>query len=291
MVPPKTWLAIPALALVCAGIGVAAREPVDVVIAIAALAAAIAAAVRAMVGPSLAVAIAAGASALLGCLSVLELPLAEPARVALACAAALFAIAELVRPLTAKSSPWPAVGGALVASVLDPSFVVLAPITGIRLVTGPWARPRWAFAVPALGILGTALAVFAATRTGGVFADLWTVWAARPPLASTPLAALVATGDLLGPVTAVVAAAGLAVCVVRGRLAAAATLGVLAGGLAVDLATASPGAATSVIAALGAGVGVARFAALVHWPAGQACVGAAVGFMLVVAPAWTLALG
>jgi hypothetical protein len=290
VVPAKTWLVIPALALACIGLGILAGQPVHAAVALGALAAALAAAVRAFAGPSLAAAVAATAAALVGVLAVLELPAADVMRAAIAGAAAMFAIAELARPLPPGASPWPALGASLVAGVLDPSYVVLLPVAGVRLITGPWSRPRWSLAVPAAGALVVALAVLAAVLRDGALAELWRLWADRasPPIG--PLAVLAASGDVLGPITTFVACAGLAGCALRGRIAGSAALGALGGALAVDLVAGSPGAATLIVAALGAGAGIARFAGLIRWPAGQTCAGAAVGFMLVVAPAWTLAL-
>jgi hypothetical protein len=290
VVPSKTWLAIPALAIVCAAIVAIARQPAEVAIAAGALAAAIAAAVRAFAGPSVAVAVAGGAAALLGVLAVLDLALPDVARAALACAAALFAIGELARPLPPDASPWPALGAAGLASLLDPAFCVLAPVAGVRLVTGPWSVPRWAYAIPAAGVIVVVIGVLVVTLRHGAFADLWSTWVGRPAHAREPLVQLVATGEVIGPIGVVVAVAGLGLCGVRGRLAATATLGATASALLVDLAAGSTGAATVACAALGTGMGISRFAALVRWPTGQAFVGGTVGFMLVVAPAWTLAM-
>ncbi|HEY5948687.1 MAG TPA: hypothetical protein VIV40_24515 [Kofleriaceae bacterium] len=288
MVPSKTWLAIPIMAIACAALAFALREPPTAAIAIGALAAAAAAAVRAFAGSSLAAATTAGAAALLVALGVLDLapPMLahELPRAALAAGAALFAIAELARPLPVDASPLPAIGAALVAGVLDPAYVALFAIAGVRLLLGPWSRPRWAVIVPVIGTLAIGIAVLAACATSGVFADLWHVWAARSGTA-TPLALLAQAGDTLGPIAALAALAGLAVCSSRGRYAAAATIAVTAGALGVDLACRSLGAATIAIAGVGAGVGVARLAATVRWPTGQTFVGATAGFLIVVAPA------
>jgi hypothetical protein len=221
---------------------------------------------------------------------MLELGVPDLARASLACAAGLFAIGELVRPLPPGASPWPALGAALLAGVLDPSFTPLMPIAGVRLITGPWSLPRWTFVVPLLGTLVLALAVLTTLMHEHALADLWTLWAARDVTGIAPLEMLATTGDLLGPVTAVVAVAGLAVCAMRGVLAATAVGGVLVAALGLDLVAGSTGSATLVCAALGAGSGIARFAALIRWPVGQTFVGAAVGAMLVVAPVWTLAM-
>jgi hypothetical protein len=290
VVPTKTWLAIPVLAIACAGLALAVRQPVEVALAAAALGAALPASVRAFAGPSLAVAVAGAAAGLVGVLGVLELPLADVARAALACAAGLFAIGELVRPLPPGASPWPALGAAALAATLDPSFAALLPVAGVRLITGPWSLPRWTLAAPLLGALVVALAAVTVVVRSGWLGDLWRLWAARDVTGSVPLATLAETGDLLGPVTTVVAAEGLYVCARRGLLAAASVIGALGGAIGVDLVAGSTGAATIVCAALGAGTGVARFAALIRWPVGQAFVGAAVGAMLVVAPVWTLAM-
>ena len=59
--------------------------------------------------------------------------------------------------------------------------------------------------------------------------------------------------------------------------------------IAVDLVTGALGTATPIAAALGAGVAITRLTTMVRWPAGQAFVGGAVGFMLVVAPALAFA--
>lgn len=284
MVSPKTWLAIPLVAIACAGLAFGLGQQPHDAIAIGALAAATAAAVRAFAGPSLAAATTASAAALLVALGVLELHAPETWRGTLAAAAALFAIAELARPLPVDASPLPAIGGALVASVLDPGYVALLAIAGIRLLLGPWARPRWAVCVPIAGTLAIGIAVLAACAQAGIFAELWTAWAARAGT-QTPLALLVDAGDTLGPIAVVAAVAGLAVCATRGRYAAAAILAVAAGTAAVDLTCGVLGAGTLAVAAVGAGVGLARLAAIVRWPTGQTFVGATAGFLVVVAPA------
>lgn len=272
------------MAVACAAVAFALREPPQAVIAIGALAAAAAAAVRAFAGPSVATATSAGAAAMLVAFGVLDVPGLDTTRVALAGAAALFAIAELARPLPVDASPWPAIGGAVVAGVLDPSYVALLVIAGVRFVLGPWSRPRGSVIVPLAGTLAIGLALLAASAQSGVFAELWRMWAARPGTAS-PLELLAQAGDTLGPIAAVAALAGLAVCAVRGRYAAAATISVAVAGALVDLSLGTLGAAPIVIAGVAAGVGVARFAAFIHWPTGQAFLGATASFLIVVAPA------
>ncbi|HEX5060271.1 MAG TPA: hypothetical protein VFV99_12975 [Kofleriaceae bacterium] len=284
MVPPKTWLAIPIMAIACAAVAALLGEQPSAAVAIGALAAAAAAAVRAFAGASVAAATTASAAALLVALGVLDLPHFDVPRATLAAAAALFAIAELARPLPVDASPLPAIGAALLAGVLDPAYVALLAIAGIRLLTGPWSRPRWTVLVPIVGMLAIGIAVLAACAERGVFAELWHTWAARTGT-HAPLTVLTQAADTLGPIATIAALAGLAVCALRGRYAAAATLAVAIGAVAVDLAVGSLGAATLAIAAVGAGVGLARLAATVRWPTAQTFVGATAGFLVVVAAA------
>jgi hypothetical protein len=288
VVSAKTWLAIPIMAVACAGLtlalGRSSIEAPHVAIAIGALAAAAAACVRAFAGPSLAAAMTASAAAALAVLAVLDTTDIDVARAALAGAAALFAIAELARPLPVDASPLPAIGGAVVACALDPSYVALPLLAGTRLVLGPWARPRWSIVVPLAGTLAIGLALLAAAAERGIFAELWVAWAGQPR--GTPaLDLLVQAGDTLGPIATVAALAGLVVCALRGRYAAAASLVVAATAIAVALSLGTLGAAPLVVAALAAGVGLARLAATVRWPTGQTFVGATAGFLIVVAPA------
>ncbi|HEY5924008.1 MAG TPA: hypothetical protein VIV11_20150 [Kofleriaceae bacterium] len=284
MAPPKTWLAIPVMAIACAGLALLLREQPPAALAIGALAAATAAAVRAFAGTSGAAATTAGAAALLVALAVLELGAPDVTRDALAAAAALFAIAELARPLPVDASPLPAIGAALVAGALDPSYVALLAIAGVRLLLGPWMRPRWALVVPIAGVLVIGIALLAALARGGLFAELWHAWVARGGDAA-PLELLARAGDTLGPIATIAALAGLGVCTLRGRYAAAACISVAAGAIAVDLTSGVLGIATLAIAAVGTGVGLARLAAIVRWPTGQTFVGATAGFLIVVAPA------
>lgn len=285
MAAPKTWLAIPAVAVACAGAAAALRQTPEVIVGTGALGAALAAVVRAFAGASVAAAVAGIAAALLGVAAVLDGHALELARASLAAAAAMFAIAELVRPMPPDESPLPSIGAALLAGVLDPSYIALVPITGWRFVRGPWSRPRGSIALPIVGALGCLLAIGCAIAPSGVLADLWATWSAREGAAMSPLDVLAAAGDVLGPVTAVAALAGLGVCVMRGRYAAASVTAVMAGAIAVDLATGTLGAALPSMAALGAGMAIARLTGMVRWPTGQAFVAAATGFIMVVAPA------
>jgi len=294
---PKTWISIPVVAVLCAGATAAlglrmggTPDP-EVVAAIGLLAAALAAAVRAFAGPSLAAAVAGAAAAILATLMVLELPHVVLSRDALAAAAAMFSICELVRPMPPDESPLPSVGAAVLACMLDPSFVALVPITGWRYVRGPWPRPRGAVALPILGALACVLAIVAAVVPTAFLHDVWTAWTQRDGVAHAPLTVIHGTGDLLGPLTAVAALVGLDVCMTRGKLAIISVSVITLGAVAVDLALGSVGAAVPAIAALGVGVAIARLTAMIRWPAGQAFVGAAAGFMIVFTPALSIVLG
>lgn len=287
---PRTWLAIPAVAVACAGVAAglgwrAGRLDPEVIGATGLLAAALAAAVRAFAGPSLAAAVAGVAAALLGTLTTLELSHLVMARAELASAAAMFAICELVRPMPPEESPLPSVGAAIVAGILDPSFIALVPITTWRYVRGPWSIPRGALALPFAGALACVLAIVAAAVPSRLLGELWTAWTQRDAAAHDPLGVVAAIGDVLGPLTAVAALAGLGVCATRGRLAVTSVCAITVGALAVDLACGSAGAALPAIAALGTGVAISRLTAMIRWPAGQAFVGGTAGFMMVVAPA------
>lgn len=282
MVHPRTWLAIPALAVACGGLALALRSAPLPAVAIAALAAAIAATVRALSGTSIAAALAGGAAALLATFCVLDLRDLELARAALASAAAMFAVSELARP--SPTSALPAIGSALAAAALDPSFVVLIAITGVWFVRGPWPRPRWAIAVPVLGAIATVIALAAALTRVGVFADLWSLWAGRSGNAGA-LAIVVQLADTLGPLGAVAGLAGIGVCMTRGRFAAAAMIAAVVGALATDLACGALGAAAPTIAAVTTGIAIGRLAATIESPLAQPFVGAVTGFLIVVGPA------
>lgn len=253
-------------------------------LAIGALGAAICAAVRAFAGSSLAASITAASAALLGVLGLLDASGFDVARAALTGAAAMFAISELAR-LTPAKSPYPAIGAAIVAAVLDPSFVGLVAIAGVRFVVGPWSRPRWAALVPALGVIAIMLAIVAGFAHHGLLSSLWIAWTGGPPHAASPSHVALVIGDALGPLTAVAAIAGLGICIGRGRIAAASVVAIAIGVGAVALRDGTLAPGTLVLAALAAGVGLGRLAAMVRWPAGQTLVGATASFIVLVAPA------
>jgi hypothetical protein len=187
-------------------------------------------------------------------------------------------------------SPLPAVGASLLAGVLDPSYIALPAIAGIRFLRGPWPQPRGSVALPIAGILGIGLAILAALAKGGMFADLWLAWSDRAQAHASIPDVLVRAGDVLGPLAAVAAVAGIAHCASRGMFSASSVVGVAAGAIAVDLVTGQLGTATPIAAALGGGVAISRLTAMIRWPTGQAFASGAVGFMLVVAPALALAV-
>jgi hypothetical protein len=98
-------------------------------------------------------------------------------------------------------------------------------------------------------------------------------------------------GDALGPLAIVGGLAGLASCAFAGRSGAVAVLGIALGAVAVTARTGALAPSLIEVAALACGVAIARLAALVRHPVGQACTGAAAAFVVVAAPAWTLVLG
>ena len=273
----RSWLAVPFAGVVCAALALASRSPGEAA-AIGVAGAALAAAVRAFAGPSAAAAAAAVIGAMIGAFALLEMP-GLLVRAPLACAAAAFAIGELVRPAPPGASPWPAVGAAVVAAVLDPSFTVLVAISGWKASRAAWAR--YVLAVPAAGVLATALAVIAALR----WPQLWTLWTGHAPHALDPLHAGALLGDALGPIAAVAALAGIAIAASRGRYALASILGVTLASIAVAVRADALGAATLAVGALAAGVAIARLASLVRIPSGQVVVGVTAGLLAVALPA------
>jgi len=274
----RTWLAVPISGVACAALALIVRTPGEA-IAIGLYAAAIAAAVRAFAGAGGAATAAALIAALLGGCALLEVP-DELLRGPLAGAAAAFAIAEIVRPAPPTASPWPAIGAAFAATVLDPSFAILAAVGGWKLMNSPWARLRYAVLVPVAGVLGCALAVIAAVR----WPELWRLWAGHAPHALDPWRTAAVHGDALGPLAAVAAIAGLAIAGTRGRYAFASIAGVTVASAAVALRGGALEPAALMTGAVAAGVAIARLASLVRWPAAQVIVGATCGALCVAAP-------
>jgi hypothetical protein len=283
----RSWVVIPAMGVACGGAAVALG--VSPVVALAG--AAIAAVVRVLAGDSPA---ALSGAVLAPILAVASLAGAGDAlvRSAIAVAAAGWTIAELARtadgapgdpdPPAGPTSPLVAVLPALIAAILDPSFVALVAITGARLVLTPWQRPRGVLIVPLAGALAIALAVLAGTSWPALGAR-WFGTAAHP-VALPVLAAR--AGAALGPLTAVAALAGLA-SLVRARYAELALAASVIGAVLVDLRAGSLGVASIGLAALLAGLAIGRLAALIRIPSGQAITGATIGVLVIFPPAWT----
>ncbi len=279
----RAWLVVPVLALV-AGLAAFAlhRAPIEAM-ALAALAAGIAAALRALVGESPAAVAGTAIGALVAVATLLELD-GEVARHAIAAAAAAWTIAELARTSAPANSPLVAMLPAGIAAVLDPSFVALLPIAGVRLVTAPWQRPRWIAAVPIAGGVVVLLAILACAGPIDALGVAWT-GAHAQPVAPALLANRL--GEALGPICAVAALAGLAWFGGRNRYAQLALATCLAGAVLVDLRAGHVGVAVIAMAAISAGLAVARFAATIRLATGQAIIGATLGLVLILPPAWS----
>lgn len=268
----RSWFVIPAMGVACGG----AAAALGVTPIVALTGAALAAAIRVLAGDTPAALAGAVIAPLLAVASLADAGV-ELARAALALAAAAWTVTELARD---DGAPLVALLPAALAAVLDPSFVALPAIAGVRWLRAPGPRPRWAIAVPAAGGLAILIAAVAASRWPGLG------WFARPahPVAAAGLAR--ALGEVLGPLTAVAALAGLA-ALLRPTLAALALAAALAGALLVDLRAGAPGAATIGLAALLSGLALGRLASLIRLPSGQAIAGATLGALVILPPAWT----
>ncbi|HEU4730570.1 MAG TPA: hypothetical protein VFT22_21885 [Kofleriaceae bacterium] len=291
----RSWLVIPAMAVASGAAAVA----LGATPALAATGAALAACVRVLAGdapaaltgaaiaPLLAVASLAGGGAGGG---------TDVAREAIALAAAGWAIVELARLPGEATSPLVAALPAAVAGLLDPRFVALIAIAGLRVMSAPWRprSPRWVLSLPVAGLVAVALAVLGGTA----WPRLGVAWfgAAAHPAAPAALAA--AGADALGPLTAVAALAGLGVlgalgalgtggAPVRPRWPALALASVILGAGLADLRQGSVSPATIGLAALLAGLAISRLAGMIRVASGQAVVGATVGALVLVPPVWT----
>jgi hypothetical protein len=270
----RSWLVIPTLGAVCAGaaVGLAAlhAQAIDplFVIATGLAGAAITACVRALAGDSTASMVAMVLAPLLAIATLFELGVAT-SRELVAIAAAAWTCVELSRP---SMSPLVALLPAGIAAI-DPAFSAMLPIAGARVMTAPWQRPRWAFAIP----IATALA--AIIRLGVQWGE---------PSRSLDLAAYASlAATALGPLMATVALAGL-VALARPRhaeiaLAASIVLACVLGARAHAVT-----APIVVLAALAAGLAVGRFASQIRLAPGQAFAGATAGALLLLAPAWSV---
>ena len=93
---------------------------------------------------------------------------------------------------------------------------------------------------------------------------------------------------MLQPLAAVAAVAGLVLAATARRLAAASLVAAAAGALCVDLRTGTLGGATVGLGGIAVGIAIARLAAVARWSSAQAFVSATAGFVVLVAPVWSL---
>jgi hypothetical protein len=274
----RSWFVIPAAAIACGGAALA----LGVTPAVALTGAALAAVIRVLAGDAPAALTVALLAPLVAVASFAEAG-GVAVRAALALAAAGWAITELARRTEAPvpSRSLVAVIASALAAILDPSFVALVAISGVCVVrAGPAPRPRWVLAVPAAGVAALALAVVAGTAWPALGAR-WL--GAAHPVAPGALAAL--TAAALGPITAVAALAGLA-SLARVRAAEIALAAAIAGALLVDLRAGAIGPQAIGLAALLAGLAIARLAAMIRIPSAQAIAAATLGALVAAPPAW-----
>jgi hypothetical protein len=275
----RPWYVIPLLGIAGAATAyLTTRDPI-LALAFAMCGAALAAAIRAFLGPALVGAIAAVGGTMIGVVDLLAIT--PHLRAVVAAAAGLFALSELARARLPNASPLPAAGAALLAGVLDPSYVGLVAVSGIAWLTAPVHRPRGVVALPILGGVATIVAIVLAC---GGHSAVWHAWLGHATGHRDPLATLLRAGDVIGPMAACAALAGVALCLAHGRLAAAAVASIVAVTAAMSLAGGFVAPAVPLVAALGAGIAIGRLAALVRLPVGQAFVGATAGFVLAVVP-------
>ncbi|HET9992214.1 MAG TPA: hypothetical protein VFQ65_26970, partial [Kofleriaceae bacterium] len=200
----RPWYVIPLLGIAGAAVAFSATHQPAVAVAFGLCGAALAAAIRAFLGPALVGAIAAAGGATLGVIDLVAV--APHVRAALAGAAGLFALSELARARQPNASPLPAAGAAVLAAVLDPSYVGLVAVSGIAWVIAPVPRPRGVIALPILGGIATVLAIVLACGQSGV----WHAWLGHATAHRDVLATVLRAGDLVGPIAACAALAGVA---------------------------------------------------------------------------------
>lgn len=249
--------------------------------------AALAAVIRVLAGDSPAALAAAVLAPVLALASFAEAG-GEPARAALALAAAGWTVTELARvpgAPAASISPFIAVLPAAIAGILDPSFVALVAIAGARLLTTSRQHPRWGLGVLVVGALAIVLALLAGTVWPALGA--WWFGAGAHPVSVTALAGL--AGATLGPLTAVAALGGLA-ALARPRHAELGLAAALAGAILADLRAGAFGPTSIGLAALLSGLAIGRLAAMIRIPSGQAIAGATIGALVILPPAWTAAV-
>jgi len=244
---------IPAAGAAAGALAAVAGSTQPLALASAALAGAgVAAAVRSLCGDGPAALAAATLAPLLAVASLVD-HLGIPA---LAFAAAAWTLAELARP---GATPVVALLPAAAATALAPAFVVLLPIAATRL------RGR---------------ARMPAQIAGGVACLALVIYVGPPH--GTPAALASGLVAALGPLLAVAALAGCAL-VARTRVDLVACV---AAALLADLHAGTIGPATVGLAALCAGLAIARFAGTIRLAAGQTIIAATCGALLLVAPAW-----
>lgn len=267
-----------------AAVGLGAHAPVPIV-AIGLAGAAMVAAIRALAGDSPASLAGAILAPLLVIATLTEPGLAHSVaqvRAFVALAAACWALVELARPTT---SPLVGLLPATIAAVLSPAYVALAVIAASRLVTAPWRRPRWAIGVPVIAMIALVVAVVAGIAAHGSMRGLADAWigAPRSPRGLPDVLELAAT--TLGPLTAVAALAGLPF-LARTRHAELAAVTIVLGALLVSVRSGAVDPSLVGIAVVSTGLAVGRLAGMIRVAAGQVALGATLGVLILMQPAW-----
>ena len=265
-----------------AAAGLGARNP-ELLLVLGLAGAAMAAAQRALAGDSPASLAGATLAPLLVVAALLDGAFASAvplARGGLAIGAACWALVELARPTT---SPLVALLPATIAAILSPAYVALVVIAGARLITAPWQRPRWAIAVPILGVLALVLAAIACLATHGALASLADAWSASPRAPIAPQAFAEHLALALGPIAAIAALCGLP-ALVRPRHAEVAAVAIVVASLALSARAGAIDPAVVGVSALCAGLAVGRLAGTIRVPTGQAFAGAVTAALVLAAP-------
>jgi hypothetical protein len=276
----RSWLVIAAIGVAAGGAAFAlGATPGSAACGVLA-GAAIAGATRLYAGDSP----AALAAAVIGALLAIALPIDLHADLALpwlAMAAGAWTVAELVRPPRGATVAV-ALAPAAIAGILEPAFVPLAVIAGIR-----WARTRrerWAFVLPVICGLVALLAIAAGCARTGTLASLGDRWFGTAPDPDNSLA--MHLGDALGPVIATAALGGVAQ-LGRHRIAGVAIAACVTGAMLVDLRAGHVEPVTLGLAALASALGIARLAGMIRIGSGQVISAATCGLVLLLPPVWT----
>ncbi len=275
----------------CAAAIVASRGgQIDAVVVVGCAVAAtgVTAAVRALVGDSPA-SLAGAVFAPLFLIATLFDPLTGVTgglfRAWVAIAAFSWTVVELSRP---SSSPLVAMLPAVVAAVLDPSYVALIPIAAWRMWTAPWQRPRWVGAALVVAVL-VVVAAIAACAGDGWLASAGDVWCAAPRAETSFRGVVTILATILGPLAAVAALVG-GTYLVRLRHAELAVLATSVGALAVSVRGGIAGAPLAAVATVAVALAVARLCSTIQLGLGQAVFGS-VTAALILGPAVWVALG